>query len=141
MAEFEFVIIGCGAAGEAAAHEARRRGATVAVIERELIGGSCPFWACMPSKALLHAAGIHAIGGDYPWSRASDFRDYIIVREGRAWPDDSNHAKRLEEAGAVVVRGEARVVGPGRVSVTSADGEAREVVGRKRVVAGGTPST
>jgi dihydrolipoamide dehydrogenase len=53
----DFVVIGAGAAGEAAAHEARRRGASVTVVERELLGGSCPFWACMPSKTLLHAAG------------------------------------------------------------------------------------
>lgn len=74
MDQFDFVIIGAGAGGEAAAHEARRRGATVAVVDRELFGGSCPFWACMPSKTLLHAAGIHAVGGDYPWPKASDRR-------------------------------------------------------------------
>jgi len=64
MDHFDFVIIGAGAAGEAAAYEARRRGASVAIVDRELFGGSCPFWACMPSKSLLHAAGVHAIGGD-----------------------------------------------------------------------------
>ena len=78
---FDLVIIGGGEAGQAAAHLARARGASVAIIDRELFGGSCPYWACMPSKALLHAAAIHATGGDYPWSRASDFRDWMIVRE------------------------------------------------------------
>ena len=50
---FDFAIFGAGGAGEAAAHMARARGASVAVIDRELFGGSCPFWACMPSKTLL----------------------------------------------------------------------------------------
>jgi flavin-dependent dehydrogenase len=45
MDPFDFVIIGAGAGGEAAAHEARRLGASVAIVDRELFGGSCPFWA------------------------------------------------------------------------------------------------
>ncbi len=141
METYDFVIIGAGAAGEAAAHEALRRGARVAVVERELLGGSCPFWACMPSKALLHAAGVHAIGGDYPWPRASAFRDYIINREKIAWPDDSGHLKRLVDAGATVIRGEAHVAGPGRVSVRLADGGEQEVAGANLVVAVGSNST
>jgi pyruvate/2-oxoglutarate dehydrogenase complex dihydrolipoamide dehydrogenase (E3) component len=121
---FDLVIIGGGEAGQAAAHLARERGASVAIIDRELFGGSCPYWACMPSKALLHAAAIHATGGDYPWSRASDFRDWMIVREQpRDWPDDSGHVSDLEKAGATVVRGEGRLAGPGRVVVRTADGE------------------
>jgi pyruvate/2-oxoglutarate dehydrogenase complex dihydrolipoamide dehydrogenase (E3) component len=69
---YDLVIIGAGESGQAAAHLARRKDATVAIIDRELVGGSCPFWACMPSKALLHAAAIHHLGGDYPWQRASN---------------------------------------------------------------------
>ena len=57
---FDLAIIGAGEAGQAAAYLAPERGASVAVVDRELFGGSCPFWACMPSKALLHAAAIHA---------------------------------------------------------------------------------
>lgn len=76
-------LIGAGEAGQAAAHLARKLGGTVAIIDRELFGGSCPYWACMPSKALLHAASIHHVGGDYPWRRASDFRDRMINRENR----------------------------------------------------------
>ena len=141
MDEFDFLIIGAGTAGEAATHEARRRGATVAVVDRELFGGSCPFWACMPSKALLHAAGIHALGGDYPWPRASDRRDYMINREGRDTPDDAGHVASLRDDGAEVVRGAAQIVGPGRVQVRLDDGSARELRGRFVVVAVGTGPT
>ncbi len=117
MERYDVVVIGAGASGEAAAHEARRRGASVAIVDRGLFGGSCPFWACMPSKALLHAAQVHHAGGDYPWAKASDFRDYMINREGTDPPDDSGHVRSLEEAGAAVIRGEARLDGPGRVRV------------------------
>ena len=114
---FDLVVIGAGAAGEAAAHYACSRGASVAIVDRALFGGSCPFWACMPSKALLHAAAVHHAGGDYPWPRASAFRDYMINREGTDTPDDSGHVRALQEAGATVIRGSARLDGPGRVRV------------------------
>ncbi len=74
MERFDLVVIGAGTAGEAATNYARAKSASVAIIDRALFGGSCPFWACMPSKTLLHAAGIHAVGGDYPWPKASDRR-------------------------------------------------------------------
>ena len=117
MDRFDLVVIGAGAAGEAAAHYARTREASVAIVDRALFGGSCPFWACMPSKALLHAAAVHHGGGDYPWPRASAFRDYMISREGTDQPDDSGHTKSLEEAGATVIRGSATLDGAGRVRV------------------------
>jgi len=117
MDRFDLVVIGAGAAGEAAAHEGRRRGASVAIIDRGHFGGSCPFWACMPSKALLHAAAVHHAGGDYPWRRASDFRDYMINREGVDEPDDSGHVRSLEGAGATVIRGSAALAGPNQVRI------------------------
>ena len=46
MDHYQIAIIGAGAAGEAAAHYARTKGASVAIVDRELFGGSCPFWAC-----------------------------------------------------------------------------------------------
>jgi dihydrolipoamide dehydrogenase len=117
MDRYDLVVIGAGAAGEAAAHFARSRDASVAIVDRALFGGSCPFWACMPSKALLHAASVHHAGGDYPWSKASAFRDYMINRTDRDEPDDSGHVKSLEDAGATVIRGSAALDGPGRVRV------------------------
>jgi pyruvate/2-oxoglutarate dehydrogenase complex dihydrolipoamide dehydrogenase (E3) component len=134
---FDLVIIGAGAAGEAAAFAALDRGARVAIVDRDLFGGSCPFWACLPSKTLLHAAGVHALGGDYPWSRAAARRDWMINRESLPYPSDAGHVRRLVEAGAEVVRGSARVAGPGRVAV-AADGGERELAGRSILVAVGT---
>ncbi|CAN5300390.1 NAD(P)/FAD-dependent oxidoreductase [soil metagenome] len=117
MDAYDLVIIGAGTAGEAATHYARSQDASVAIIDRDLFGGSCPFWACMPSKALLHAAAVHHAGGDYPWSKASDFRDYMINREGTDAPDGSGHVRSLEDAGATVIRGSAAFAGPRQVRV------------------------
>jgi len=114
---FDFVIIGAGASGEAAAHYARARGASVAIVDQDLFGGSCPFWACMPSKTLLHTAEVRAHGGDYPWPQASDRRDYMINREKRDHPDDSSQVSALERVGAIVARGTAKLAGAGRVDV------------------------
>jgi dihydrolipoamide dehydrogenase len=115
---YDFVVIGAGAAGEAATHYARSRGATVAIVDRDLFGGSCPYWACMPSKTLLHAAAVKAHGGDYPWQKASDRRDYMVNRIKTDQPNDGSHVHALEKAGAAVFRGTAKLAGPGRVSVT-----------------------
>jgi len=134
---FDFVIIGAGAAGEAAAHYARARGASVAIVDRDLFGGSCPFWACMPSKTLLHAAEVRAHGGDYPWPKASDRRDYMIDRETGDRPDDTGHVKSLERAGAIVVRGTARLAGPGRVDVTH-DGKTHMLAAKDIIIAVGS---
>ena len=137
---FDFAIIGAGAAGEAAGHMARKRGATVAIVEKDLFGGSCPFWACMPSKTLLHAAAIHAGGGEYPWPRASDRRDYMISREGTDYPSDAGHVRSLEAAGAVVIRGTARIAGHGRVTVSDDAGE-RQLRAAHIIIAVGSHAT
>jgi len=134
---FDFAVIGAGASGEAAASYARARGATVALIERDLFGGTCAFWGCMPSKTLLHAAEIRACGGDYSWERASARRDYMIVREGRDYPDDSGHIKGYKAAGTVPIRGNAKIAGPGRVVVRT-DGDPREIEARDLIIAVGS---
>lgn len=123
MESFEFVIIGAGPAGEAAAFEARARNRTVAVVDRLWFGGSCPHIGCLPSKSLLHGADEHAANPDrYSWERASKARDFMVNRAAdAAEPDDSSHVKRLEDAGAVCYRGTARIVGHGRVEVRHDD--------------------
>ena len=139
MNRYAVVIIGAGPAGEAAAFLARGRGASVAIIDRDLFGGACPFFACMPSKSLLHSAAVHAAGGDYPWPKASARRDYMISRQGIDYPDDSHHFADLEAAGAVALRGTARLDGPGRV-IVSHDGIEHSIEAGAVIVAVGSTS-
>src|SRR5258707_6446988 len=94
---FDLVIIGAGEAGQAAAHLARERGASIAIVDRELFGGSCPFWACMPRRPSCTPRRSRPSAATTA-GRASDFRDWMIVRERpRDWPDDSGHVNDLED--------------------------------------------
>ena len=137
---YDFVIIGAGPAGEAAAYKARSLGGSVAIVDRRWFGGSCPHIGCVPSKALLHAAQRHLAGG-YAWSEASSRRDYMVNRPPEAAePDDSSHVRALEDAGAHVVRGEARIVGVGRVQVNDSSGPSVTLETANVVVAVGSVS-
>ncbi len=138
---FDFVVIGAGPAGEAATYKARELGASVAVIDREWFGGSCPHIGCLPSKALLGSAARHAANpATYDWPRASARRDYMVNRApGAAEPDDSGHVRGLEGAGATVYRGEARIAGRGLVDV-SHDGVRHTIRATHVVVAVGSVS-
>ncbi len=95
MDTFDFVIIGAGPAGEAAAYKARELGASVAVIDRRWFGGSCPHIGCLPSKSLLDgAARHHANPAAYDWPAASAARDYMVNRPpDAAEPDDASHVR------------------------------------------------
>jgi pyruvate/2-oxoglutarate dehydrogenase complex dihydrolipoamide dehydrogenase (E3) component len=134
---FDFVIIGAGPGGESAANEARARGASVAIVDRDLFGGSCPHWGCVPSKSLLHAAARHADGADYDWARASARRDYMINRVSRDYPDDAGHVRALEAVGAVTYRGSASLAGPGHVLVDH-DGARHELTATTVIIAVGS---
>ncbi len=138
---YDIVVIGAGPGGEAAAFKARERGASVAIVDRGWVGGACPYVACVPSKSLLHSAARYAAGADYPWTRASERRDYMVNRPAdAAEPDDSGHVERLESAGAVVLRGTARIAGRGLVHVEHEDVTHRLSAGAI-VVAVGSRST
>ncbi len=139
MDTFDFVIVGAGPAGEAAAFKARELGATVAIVDRRWYGGSCPFIGCVPSKSLLNAAARHAANpATYDWSRASARRDYMVNRSAdAAVPDDTSHVTALEAAGATVVRGDGRIVGRGRVDVRH-DDALHELVATNVVIAVGS---
>jgi dihydrolipoamide dehydrogenase len=137
---FEFVVVGAGAAGEAALGMARERGASVALVDDDLFGGSCAYWACLPSKALLHAAAVHHGGGEFPWHKASEFRDWMINREGIDYPDDSSREREYRDKGAEPIRGRARLDGPGRVTVALRDGGERKLEARHVVLAIGSRS-
>ena len=137
---YDVVVIGAGAGGEAAGSLSAQLGSSVAVVERDLVGGLCTFWACMPSKTLLDSAGRRALGADYPWERASARRDWMISRERIAYPDDGGHVRGLESEGAEVIRGTARVVAPGRVEVRTDGENPRTLETRSLVLAvGSTP--
>ena len=137
--DYDVIVIGAGAAGEAAGSLGGELGARVAVVESNLVGGECSFWACLPSKSLLDSARHRATGADYSWEHAAERRDWMISREGDVqYPDDTGHVRGLEAAGAEVIRGTARIVGSGRVEVRS-NGEApRTLEARSLIVATGS---
>ncbi len=138
MDRYQFVVIGAGPAGEAAAHKARELGASVAIVDRGWFGGSCPHIGCVPSKALLHSAAVHHGGGRTSWADASARRDYMVNRAPDAdEPDDTGHVESLRTAGAEVVRGEARITGRGVVEVVR-EGEVRRLEADHVVVATGS---
>ncbi|MFN2590914.1 MAG: FAD-dependent oxidoreductase, partial [Actinomycetota bacterium] len=134
---YDVIVIGAGAGGEAAYAEAASLGGRVAVIEKDLVGGECSFWACMPSKTMLDSAGRRSIGGTYPWTRASARRDWMIAREGIDYPSDEGHVRTLEAAGADLYRGVARITGPGRVEVSENGSGSKTVEGRTLVISTG----
>ena len=136
----DFVVIGAGAAGEAAANKARALGASVAIVDRGWFGGSCAFVGCIPSKALLHAAERHASDADYPWARASERRDYMVNRPaGAEEPDDTSHVEALADVGVTTWRGTGRITGRGVVEVAH-DGATHAIHARHVVVAVGSTS-
>lgn len=141
MTDVDLLIIGAGPAGEAAAYEGRRLGASVAVVDRRWFGGSCPHIGCLPSKTLLHgAAAHHADPAAYPWPRASAHRDWMINRApDAAEPDDRGHVRGLEAAGAVAYRGEATITGRGQITIRH-DDQVHVVTARDVVVAVGSIS-
>jgi pyruvate/2-oxoglutarate dehydrogenase complex dihydrolipoamide dehydrogenase (E3) component len=131
MEQFDVIIIGMGPGGEVAAERLLAAGRRVAVVERELIGGECAYWACMPSKALLRppearaeaarAAGVATPALDWPELR--DYRDWMVRYLG-----DAAQVRDYEQAGATVIKGTARLVGPGRVEAGGELIEADHVV-------------
>ena len=136
--DFDVIVIGAGAGGEAAGTLGAQRGGRIAVVERDLVGGICSFWACMPSKSLLDSAGRRRLGAKYAWDRASARRDWMISRERIDYPDDTSHVSGLESAGAEVVRGSARITGAGSVEVREVGGTPRQLTARSLVVATGS---
>jgi dihydrolipoamide dehydrogenase len=107
MPAYDVVVLGGGSAGEAVARGLAEQGRTVALVESFLVGGECPYLACMPSKALLRAAA-----QPLPWAEAVGFRDEIAEHR-----DDSETARSLADAGVAVVRGRGSVTRPGVVTV------------------------
>jgi len=113
---FDVVCLGGGVAGEALAAGLRDSGLTLAVVERELVGGECPYWGCVPSKTLLRSAETLAEADRARILAASrvewtvDFPKISTrVRRMARDLDDSRPAAAMQAAGATLVRGEGRL--------------------------------
>jgi pyruvate/2-oxoglutarate dehydrogenase complex dihydrolipoamide dehydrogenase (E3) component len=114
--EFDVVCLGGGVAGEAIATGLRDSGLTLAVVERELVGGECPYWGCVPSKTLLRSGETLTEAGRARVLAASRVEwtvDFPKVAKRVHWIardlDDSRPATALQATGARLVRGEGRL--------------------------------
>src|SRR5579863_5405615 len=134
---YDVIVIGAGPTGENVAKRAVRGGLTAAVVESELAGGECSYWACMPSKALLRPAAAvseanhvkGAVGARLEVSGVLARRDKFA----HYWKDDGQ-VEWLKNAGADFFRGAGRISGERAVKVADAELRARQAV----VVAVGT---
>ncbi|OLO29459.1 pyridine nucleotide-disulfide oxidoreductase [Streptomyces sp. MNU77] len=137
--EYDVVVIGAGPVGENVADRARAAGLSTAVVESELVGGECSYWACMPSKALLRPVVARADARRVPGLSAAvrgplDVEAVLAHRDEEAshWKDDGQVAW-LESVGADVHRGTGRLTGPREVTVTAPDGTEHRLTARHAV--------
>ena len=137
---YDVVVLGAGPVGQNAAERARAGGLRVAMVERELVGGECSYWGCVPSKALLrpviavadaeHVDGAReAVSGSINAAGVFGRRDRYVTN----W-DDAGQADWVAGIGATLVRGHGRLDGPRRVTVTAAGGEVSVLTARHAVV-------
>lgn len=129
METFDVVVLGAGSAGESMANNLAEAGRSVALVESGLVGGECPYLACMPSKAMLRSAGARAearrltslgAAAKDPTLDADDaaFRAAVQRRDDLAeHRSDQGAAQGVHDAGVVLVRGRGRVTRPGVVEV------------------------
>ncbi len=141
---YDVVVLGAGAVGENAADRAGRTGLSVVVVEAELVGGECSYWACMPSKALLRPGAVLAAARDVPGAAAAVCGaldvDAVLARRTvftHDW-DDSSQVGWLESTGIDLVRGHARFTGPRTVEVRAEDGPLTLVARHAVIVATGS---
>jgi len=137
---YDVVILGAGAVAENVADRAVQGGLTALLIESELVGGECSYWACMPSKALIRSGmalraaqrlqgAKQAVTGDLDVA-AVFARRTVFTHD---W-DDASQVTWVDGAGISLLRGHARLTGEKRVSVTAADGSVTDVIATHAVV-------
>jgi dihydrolipoamide dehydrogenase len=138
--EFDVIVIGAGAVGENVADRAVRGGLTAVLVEAELVGGECSYWACMPSKALLRpGTALHGAqtvpGAKEAVTRTLDVAAVLARRDHFTsnWKDDSQ-VKWMEDTGIELIRGRGRVTAPRRVQVAGRDGNSYALTARHAVV-------
>jgi pyruvate/2-oxoglutarate dehydrogenase complex dihydrolipoamide dehydrogenase (E3) component len=136
---FDVVVLGAGSTGENLADIVVKGGLTAVLVEPELVGGECSYWACMPSKALLRGtealADARAVdGAEQAVTGSQDVDATLARRDGFAshW-DDSGQVKWVHGAGIDLVRGTGRLDGERVVVVTDGDGVETRLIARQAV--------
>ena len=134
---YDVIVIGAGPTGENAAARAVRGGLTALIVESELVGGECSYWACMPSKALLRPAGVVAEAAAVHGVAGARLEPAEVLKRrdsfAHDWKDDGQ-VKWLDGAGIDLLRGHGQLAGERQVSVGGATITARHAV----VIASGT---
>lgn len=140
MSEYDVVIIGAGAVAENVADRVVQGGLSAVLIESELVGGECSYWACMPSKALIRSG--HALraaarvgGAREAITGELDVAAVFARRNGftHDW-DDESQVEWVHTAGIDLLRGHGRLSGEKQVTVTASDGATSVVTARHAVV-------